>query len=91
MCHDAERAAQQALCARDVAPTQQFANAAARNHVSADLHLRVNPHFKTNLPPELRQFLNIPLRLMTKMKIRAFVHFFGTQPTRQDLTGKILR
>src|SRR5262249_30789887 len=89
MGDDAEDASQQPLCSPNVTGEQQLANAAARNHVTADLKLAIDLHLEPASLSKLGQFLDVALRLATKVEIGSLMDFCGLDAAPKNLFGEV--
>src|SRR5215469_1909099 len=88
---NAERAPQQCAGPLYAPSSNQAANLAARHVIPAQRLLRVRVYVEPHLAPELRQRLDIPLRLMTKMKVVALMYFLRMQCIDQHISCKVVR
>src|SRR5262249_19066677 len=84
-----EGSAQEGSCSAYISFSHQLANARARNRLSAQAHLRVHNHLKTQLASKLREQVNVTRSFVPKMKVVAFVRFDCLEPVAKDLLHKI--
>src|SRR3954471_24476298 len=85
MCSDAEGAPEKRARHRDIAFANEFANATARHAVAAQAHLGIGNNGESRLFTKLGEFFEVSFRLVSEVKIKAFVHFFGVQLLAQNL------
>src|SRR5581483_910930 len=86
-----ERTAQQVTSATHPASGQEPANVAARDRFSTQAHFGISNHFKAHGATQVSKRLYIPGRLVTEMKVVAFVNFDRVQPVLEDLASKLFR
>src|SRR5580658_7531511 len=88
--NDAEGPSQQRPGLTDFPSLQQLANLAAGNMTTAQNHLRINLGLEAAVLSQLRQRVDVALRLMPKVEVVALVNFAGVQRVDQHLPGEVL-
>src|SRR5580692_6641682 len=87
---DAERPAQQCSRATDISLGNQLTDFTAGDVMAAQRLLRKDASFEAALLAQLRQRIDVTLRLMAEVEVVTFVHLARLQRPRQNFSRKIL-